>query len=197
MHSPNFHLLHVLPTSGEFSFPSTWKQGAVVIENVKMHTSVLQLPLGICVFSSTHIVSKGDPNWQPFPCLVEVVYQTSPSFSLRYGQCDSLQTDYIVYMDELASVIGVKPNIPLLFLTDPKLAVQVYFGPCSPYQFRLTGPGKWDGARHAILTQWDRTLKATRTRVVRSSPDPCLPCTLVKFVVVPILIAAFLFFVLV
>nr|XP_056723522.1 flavin-containing monooxygenase 3-like [Euleptes europaea] len=107
-----------------------------------------------------------------------------------YGQGDSLQLDYIMYMDELASEIGVKPNVPLLFLTDPKLAVQVFFGPCSPYQFRLTGPGKWDGARNAILTQWDRTLKATRSRVVHS-PQTSFPLfALLKILALPLLLAA-------
>uniref|UniRef100_A0ACB8F3C9 Dimethylaniline monooxygenase n=2 Tax=Sphaerodactylus townsendi TaxID=933632 RepID=A0ACB8F3C9_9SAUR len=107
-----------------------------------------------------------------------------------YGQSDTLQTDYITYMDELASPIGIKPNVPLLFLTDPKLAVQVYFGPCTPYQFRLTGPGKWDGARNAILTQWDRTLRATKTRVVPSSQN-CFPFfALLKILALPLLLAA-------
>ncbi|MBZ3887774.1 Dimethylaniline monooxygenase [N-oxide-forming] 2 [Sciurus carolinensis] len=75
----------------------------------------------------------------------------------RFGQSHTLQTDYITYMDELGSFIGAKPNIPWLFLTDPLLALEVFFGPCSPYQFRLMGPGKWEGARDAILTQWNRT----------------------------------------
>uniref|UniRef100_A0A803SPG5 Dimethylaniline monooxygenase [N-oxide-forming] 3 n=1 Tax=Anolis carolinensis TaxID=28377 RepID=A0A803SPG5_ANOCA len=86
-----------------------------------------------------------------------------------FGQSDTIQTDYIVYMDELASDIGAKPNILRLFLTAPKLALKVYFGPCTPYQFRLLGPGKWSGAKDAILTQWDRTLKTTRTRVVQNT----------------------------
>ena len=68
------------------------------------------------------------------------------------------KVDYISYLDDLASFIGVKPNIPLLFIKDPRLAWEVFFGPCTPYQYRLMGPGKWDGARNAILTQWDRTL---------------------------------------
>lgn len=51
-----------------------------------------------------------------------------------------------------------------LFLTDPKLAFTCYFGPCTPYQFRLMGPGSWKGAREAILTQWDRTYKSLQTR---------------------------------
>jgi hypothetical protein len=46
-----------------------------------------------------------------------------------------------------------------MFLKDPKLAIKCFFGPCTPYQFRLTGPGAWQGAREAILTQWDRTYK--------------------------------------
>ncbi|NWI11503.1 FMO3 monooxygenase, partial [Crypturellus soui] len=77
----------------------------------------------------------------------------------RYGTSNTLQMDYITYMDELATAIGAKPNLPKLLLTDPRLALEVFFGPCTPYQFRLTGPGKWSGARRAILTQWDRTLR--------------------------------------
>ncbi|NXF44956.1 FMO3 monooxygenase, partial [Oceanites oceanicus] len=81
------------------------------------------------------------------------------SLPRRFGSSTTLQTDYITYMDELASAIGVKPNVLKLLLTDPRLALEVFFGPCSPYQFRLMGPGKWSGARKAILTQWDRTLR--------------------------------------
>ncbi|XP_074008830.1 flavin-containing monooxygenase 3-like isoform X2 [Numenius arquata] len=93
-----------------------------------------------------------------------------------YGNSTTLQTDYITYMDELASAIGVKPSVLKLLLTDPQLALKVFFGPCSPYQFRLVGPGKWSGARKAILTQWDRTLQATRTRITPPAPStfPCL-----------------------
>lgn len=48
--------------------------------------------------------------------------------------------------------------------TDPKLALTCYFGPSTPYQYRLEGPGKWSGAREAIFTQWDRTLSSLKTR---------------------------------
>ncbi|XP_060678927.1 flavin-containing monooxygenase 3-like, partial [Hemiscyllium ocellatum] len=78
----------------------------------------------------------------------------------------TLQVDYIPYMDGLAEEIGARLDVKRLFLADPRLAFQVFFGPCSPYQFRLTGPGKWDGARDAILGQWDRALNPTRTRTV-------------------------------
>ena len=43
-----------------------------------------------------------------------------------------------------------------LLLTDPALWLRVVFGPCTPYQFRLHGPGAWSGARDAIMTQWQR-----------------------------------------
>ncbi|ELW66618.1 Dimethylaniline monooxygenase [N-oxide-forming] 4 [Tupaia chinensis] len=78
--------------------------------------------------------------------------------------------DYIPYMDDLAASIGTKPSIPFLFLTDPRLAWEVFFGPCTSYQYRLVGPGKWEGARNAILTQWDRTLKPLKTRLLPEPP---------------------------
>ncbi|KAI4563062.1 hypothetical protein MJT46_010671 [Ovis ammon polii x Ovis aries] len=110
-----------------------------------------------------------------------------------FGKSDTIQTDYVVYMDELASFIGAKPNIPWLFLTDPKLALEVYFGPCTPYQFRLVGPGKWPGARNAILTQWDRLLKPMTTRVVGSPLKPCLFCNWFRPVLISVVsIAAFI-----
>nr|6SE3_A Chain A, Ancestral Flavin-containing monooxygenase (FMO) 3-6 [synthetic construct]6SE3_B Chain B, Ancestral Flavin-containing monooxygenase (FMO) 3-6 [synthetic construct]6SE3_C Chain C, Ancestral Flavin-containing monooxygenase (FMO) 3-6 [synthetic construct]6SE3_D Chain D, Ancestral Flavin-containing monooxygenase (FMO) 3-6 [synthetic construct]6SE3_E Chain E, Ancestral Flavin-containing monooxygenase (FMO) 3-6 [synthetic construct]6SE3_F Chain F, Ancestral Flavin-containing monooxygenase len=109
-----------------------------------------------------------------------------------FGQSQTLQTDYITYMDELGSFIGAKPNIPWLFLTDPQLALEVFFGPCSPYQFRLMGPGKWDGARNAILTQWDRTLKPTRTRAVGEAKRPSLFYNLLKILLFPVLLLAVL-----
>uniref|UniRef100_A0A8C6EY21 Flavin-containing monooxygenase n=1 Tax=Marmota marmota marmota TaxID=9994 RepID=A0A8C6EY21_MARMA len=76
---------------------------------------------------------------------------------------------YIDYMDEIASELGVKPNLLSLFLWDAKLAREVFYGPCTPYQYRLQGPGKWTGARAAILTQRARILKPLRTRVLQHS----------------------------
>ncbi|XP_017671128.1 PREDICTED: dimethylaniline monooxygenase [N-oxide-forming] 5-like [Lepidothrix coronata] len=63
-------------------------------------------------------------------------------------------------VDELACQLGVKPNLLTLFLTDPRLALEVAFGPCTPYQYRLRGPGAWAGARKAILTQRQRVVRA-------------------------------------
>ncbi|XP_067388601.1 flavin-containing monooxygenase 5-like [Emydura macquarii macquarii] len=83
----------------------------------------------------------------------------------------SLQVQYIDHVDELASLLGVKPNLLRLFLTDPQLALEVLFGPCTPAQFRLTGPGRWDGARKSILTQRQRIIKATKTRALKTHSD--------------------------
>uniref|UniRef100_A0A8C2GM15 Flavin-containing monooxygenase n=1 Tax=Cyprinus carpio TaxID=7962 RepID=A0A8C2GM15_CYPCA len=85
------------------------------------------------------------------------------------AQRHTIQVDYIPYMDELAKQVGVRPSILKLLLTDPRLALNVIFGPCTPYQFRLHGPGQWEGARQAILTQWDRVNEPLRTRC---TPEP-------------------------
>ncbi|XP_068176166.1 flavin-containing monooxygenase 5-like isoform X2 [Antennarius striatus] len=74
--------------------------------------------------------------------------------------------DYISYLDFMAEEVGVRPNLLTLPLRDPVLWVKIFFGPCTPYQYRLTGPGQWDGARQAILTQWERVAQPFRTRVV-------------------------------
>ncbi|XP_052056807.1 flavin-containing monooxygenase 5-like [Apodemus sylvaticus] len=79
------------------------------------------------------------------------------------------RVQYIDYMDEIASELGVKPNLLSLLLWDIKLAKEIFWGPCTPYQYRLQGPGKWAGARAAILTQRDRILKPLRTRVLKNS----------------------------
>ncbi|KAI8521748.1 hypothetical protein Bbelb_015020 [Branchiostoma belcheri] len=55
-------------------------------------------------------------------------------------------TNNVVYRDDLAAEIGVKPNILRLFLKDPALAYMYYFGPAYPFHHRLVGPNSWTGA---------------------------------------------------
>lgn len=78
--------------------------------------------------------------------------------SKRYVPSDkiSIRIDFIQYMDEIASMFGTKPNMWKLLFTDPKLYWALFFGPSLPYQYRLQGPHRWDGARDAILTAYDR-----------------------------------------
>uniref|UniRef100_A0A8C9DA19 Flavin-containing monooxygenase n=1 Tax=Panthera leo TaxID=9689 RepID=A0A8C9DA19_PANLE len=74
---------------------------------------------------------------------------------------DTCRVQYVEYMDEIASEIGAKPNLPSIFLWDPKLAVEIFFGPCTPYQYRL-----------AILTQRERIIKPLRTRTLICDQPP-------------------------
>ncbi|XP_023566026.1 dimethylaniline monooxygenase [N-oxide-forming] 2 [Octodon degus] len=108
------------------------------------------------------------------------------------SQSQILQTNFVDYLDELAQEIGAKPDlIPLLF-KDPVLAVKLYFGPCNSYQYRLVGPGKWEGARHAILTQEERVLKPLKTRSVKAaSTSPA--CLLLKILGLLAIFVAFFF----
>ncbi|XP_030352281.1 dimethylaniline monooxygenase [N-oxide-forming] 5-like isoform X2 [Strigops habroptila] len=108
-------------------------------------------------------------NKLPPQCYMEAdIKQKREAMAKQYvkSQRHTIQVDYIPYMDELACQVGVKPNLLTLFLSDPKLALEVAFGPCTPYQYRLRGPGKWAGARDAILTQRQRIIKPLQTRHV-------------------------------
>ncbi|XP_009998172.1 PREDICTED: dimethylaniline monooxygenase [N-oxide-forming] 5-like [Chaetura pelagica] len=113
-------------------------------------------------------VFKGLNKLPPRPDMEADIKQKKEAMAKRYvkSQRHTIQVDYIPYMDELACQVGVKPNVLALFLTDPRLALEVAFGPCTPYQFRLRGPGAWAGAREAILTQQQRVVKPLQTRHV-------------------------------
>lgn len=76
----------------------------------------------------------------------------------RYAPSEkmSVRVEYIPYQDEIASMFDTKPNLWKLLLTDFKLWKALYFGPALPYQYRLQGPHKWDGARDAILSVYGR-----------------------------------------
>ncbi|XP_009891210.1 PREDICTED: dimethylaniline monooxygenase [N-oxide-forming] 1-like [Charadrius vociferus] len=120
-------------------------------------------------------VFKGLCRLPPQPVMEKEVNEKKKNqvrwFGLSFDEV--LKTDCLVYMDKLASFIGAKPSVLGLLCRDPRLALTIFFGPCTPYQYRLGGPGHWEGARQAILTQWDRTLKPTRTRVTAGSSSPC------------------------
>lgn len=101
---------------------------------------------------------------------------------------------FIGYVDKIAACAGVKPSVLRLLLTDPQLALAIFFGPCSPYQFRLVGRGRWSGARAAILSQWQRTLQPLRTRVLGDSSSSCPGwCWMCLLALPAALTAAFLF----
>ncbi|OCT85231.1 dimethylaniline monooxygenase [N-oxide-forming] 3 isoform X1 [Xenopus laevis] len=133
-------------------------------------------------------VIRGICKLPPKEMIVQELNEEETEKKSWFGRSETLSMDYITYMDELSSSIGCKPNLPLLCITDPRLAWEVFFGPCSPYQFRLTGPGKWDGARNAILNQWDRTIQAMRKREVPSHTGLSSFIALMKLLFIPLLL---------
>ncbi|RWS19718.1 dimethylaniline monooxygenase [N-oxide-forming] 5-like protein, partial [Leptotrombidium deliense] len=68
----------------------------------------------------------------------------------------TIQVAYIPYMDLLASYVGCKPNLFRIAVTDVKLWSHLIFGPSMSYQYRLTGPNQWIGARDALLNYKQR-----------------------------------------
>lgn len=63
----------------------------------------------------------------------------------------TVEVEYVTYMDDLASIIGCKPDVwAMVKGREILLAAQVLFGPAVPAQFRLCGPGAWEGAKDAI-----------------------------------------------
>ncbi|NXM71501.1 FMO5 monooxygenase, partial [Serilophus lunatus] len=125
------------------------------------------------------------------------IKQKKEAMAKRYvkSQRHTIQVDYIPYMDELACQLGVKPNLLTLFLTDPKLALEVVFGPCTPYQYRLRGPGAWAGARDAILTQRQRLVRALqpRGRACPARPSSAAPHILTVLFSIGMIVAALVY----
>nr|XP_057929038.1 flavin-containing monooxygenase 5-like isoform X2 [Doryrhamphus excisus] len=95
--------------------------------------------------------------------------------NFTYENKNPLHVDVIPYRDSLAKQVGALPNLWWLLLTDPRLAFHIFLGPCTSYQYRLTGPGKWDGARQAILTQWERVFQPFQTR--KAAPERKSRCS--------------------
>lgn len=72
----------------------------------------------------------------------------------RYGR-PKLLVPGIPLTDELTKDIGCYPSLKRLFLTDPRLALAVFWAPVTPFTYRLRGPHAWSGARDAVLGCWD------------------------------------------
>lgn len=111
-------------------------------------------------------VFKGLKTLPPRSEMMREISQVQGQMDKRYvpSQRHTIQGDYMETMEELAEVAGVRPNLLSVALTDPRLALQLLLGPCTPVQYRLQGRGKWAGAREAILTTDDRIRKPMMTR---------------------------------
>ncbi|KAH9366543.1 hypothetical protein HPB48_010303 [Haemaphysalis longicornis] len=62
-----------------------------------------------------------------------------------------MMIDHVPYMEELASIMGIKPNFCRMLVTDPILYLAAVRAPMLNYRFRLQGPHAWPGARDAIM----------------------------------------------
>lgn len=85
----------------------------------------------------------------------------------RFGITSSRYTIivfFIQYLDKIAGYIGCKPRLWQLFFSDNSLWRKIYFGGATPPQWRLHGPGKWEGAKDAIERVEERTWYPLQTR---------------------------------
>uniref|UniRef100_A0A3Q1IYM4 Flavin-containing monooxygenase n=1 Tax=Anabas testudineus TaxID=64144 RepID=A0A3Q1IYM4_ANATE len=98
--------------------------------------------------------------------MIKAIENDTKSIDKNYivSKLTPLQVDFVSYMDDLAGEIGVRPCLLWLFFTDYPLFKRVFWGPVTAYQYRLMGPGKWEGARSAIFTQFDRMYQPLKTR---------------------------------
>lgn len=90
-----------------------------------------------------------------------------PFSQLHRVTSDAPPSGLCLLQDDLVGQIGARPSLLWLFFIDCPLFQRVLWGPVSSYQYRLMGPGKWDGARRAIFTQFDRMKQPLKTRKVQ------------------------------
>ncbi|KAM4873051.1 flavin-containing monooxygenase 5-like [Thomomys bottae] len=137
-------------------------------------------------------VFKGLKKLPPQNEMVAEIVKTQEEMANRYveSQRHTIQGDYIHTMEEIAECVGVRPNLWSLVFTDPKLAFKVLFGPCTPAQYRLQGPGKWARARETILTTEERVRKPLMTRAVERSNSSASVITKSRFILAVVLVAA-------
>ncbi|XP_033727986.1 dimethylaniline monooxygenase [N-oxide-forming] 5-like [Pecten maximus] len=155
----------------KYMFPPDLKKSTICIVGcvqpigALMPISELQCRLATRVFKGDVTLPSSDNMWGDIRAKEERMRQTYVK-SKRH----TIQVDWIPFMDELATLNGCKPNLGMLIRRDLHLAMKCILGPCTPYQYRLEGPGKWDGARDAIFTQMDRTLNCLKTRPLGFEP---------------------------
>lgn len=126
--------------------------------------------------------------------MIREIAKFQENMAKRYvdSQRHTIQGDYIDTMEELADLVGVRPNLLSLAFSDPRLAFQLLWGPCTPIQYRLQGPGKWDGARKAILTTEDRIRKPLVTRVTENNNSMTSTITVARFMLAVVFFAIIL-----
>ncbi|XP_015779552.1 PREDICTED: dimethylaniline monooxygenase [N-oxide-forming] 5-like [Acropora digitifera] len=111
-------------------------------------------------------VFRGKKFLPPKDVMMDSIQKKREEMAQRFyaSKRHTIQVDYVPYADELATEVGCKPDLWRLLLRDPALALKCFFGPCTPAQFRLMGPGAWEGAKKAIEDAPGNVIYATKTR---------------------------------
>ncbi|XP_067368987.1 flavin-containing monooxygenase 5-like [Channa argus] len=111
-------------------------------------------------------VFKGHKKLPSNQIMIKAVENDTKAIEKNYvvSKLTPLHVDFVSYMDDIAGEVGVRPSLLWLFFTDYPLFKRVFWGPVTAYQYRLLGPGKWEGARKAIFTQFDRMHRPLKTR---------------------------------
>ncbi|XP_071484493.1 flavin-containing monooxygenase 5-like [Diadema antillarum] len=179
--------LVVLATGYKISFPFLSSSVLPVNDNrVEMYRYVFPLhhkhptlavlglvqPLGPTIPSSglqarwATRVFKGESHLPTKDQIRAHIRRTQEAMDKRYKKSPrhTIQIDVMPYLDEIASDIGVKPNLLVLLVTDPVLAYHYIFGPYVPAHYRLYGNHRWAGAREHIMTVWQRVHKPYKAR---------------------------------
>ncbi|RWS23152.1 dimethylaniline monooxygenase [N-oxide-forming] 5-like protein [Leptotrombidium deliense] len=104
------------------------------------------------------LLMKGDIKLPKKEEMLKIIEEDTKAVKRRFytSKRHTIQIGYIPYMDLLATYIGCKPNLFRIALTDVKLWFQLIYGPMMSYQYRLTGPNQWVGARDALLNYKQR-----------------------------------------
>jgi dimethylaniline monooxygenase (N-oxide forming) len=91
---------------------------------------------------------------------VDDINKTTMAMQQRYKQSPrhTIQVDYVPYMDQIATLTGVKANWSDFVLSNPRLSWKLLFGPVIPSQYRLIGKGSWNGSEQAVDDSYFNTL---------------------------------------
>ncbi|KAK3739145.1 hypothetical protein RRG08_045374 [Elysia crispata] len=78
----------------------------------------------------------------------------------------------IMVYEELATEIGVAPHFWQLFFSGkPRLALKSLLGPAFPFNYRLIGPGAWEGAESAMDNALEENKQALCNRTLPKEPQ--------------------------
>ncbi|KAI8819123.1 flavin-containing monooxygenase [Fimicolochytrium jonesii] len=99
-------------------------------------------------------VFSGNPTQTPLPSPTQMRDEVDINWTHNYKpthvltERHTIQVDFVSYMDDIATQIGCKPDLwGLVRGKEFVLASQILLGPAVPAQYRVNGPGRWEGAK--------------------------------------------------